>query len=76
MKTPIFNLATREDHIVPWRSAFETTTLVAGETRFVLGASGHIAGIVNPARKNRRSFWHVDPGTGNPPVEADAWLGA
>ena len=50
-------LATREDHIVPWRAAFATTRLVKGDTTFVLGASGHIAGVINPASKNRRSFW-------------------
>lgn len=54
---PVFILATREDHIVPWRAAFSTTRLVSGETTFVLAASGHIAGVINPAAKNRRSFW-------------------
>jgi polyhydroxyalkanoate synthase len=54
---PVYVLATREDHIVPWRAAFSTTRLVSGKTTFVLGASGHIAGVINPASKNRRSFW-------------------
>ena len=45
---PVYVLATRDDHIVPWRSAYRTTRLVAGEAQFVLGASGHIAGVVNP----------------------------
>jgi len=54
---PAYVLATREDHIVPWRSAYRTTGLFSGETRFVLGASGHIAGVINPASKNKRSFW-------------------
>jgi polyhydroxyalkanoate synthase subunit PhaC len=54
---PVYVLATREDHIVPWRAAFATTGLVSGKTTFVLGASGHIAGVINPASKNRRSFW-------------------
>jgi polyhydroxyalkanoate synthase len=54
---PAYVLATREDHIVSWRTAYRTTQLLAGDMRFVLGASGHIAGIVNPASKNKRSHW-------------------
>jgi polyhydroxyalkanoate synthase subunit PhaC len=54
---PAYVLATREDHIVPWRTAYRTTQLLGGEMRFVLGASGHVAGIVNPASKNKRSHW-------------------
>ena len=68
-------LATREDHIVPWRGAFASTRLLTGPARFVLGASGHIAGIVNPAKKNRRSFWRV-AAPDAAPAEADAWLAA
>jgi len=54
---PSYVLATQEDHIVPWRSAYRTTQLVSGKSQFVLGASGHIAGVVNPASKNKRSYW-------------------
>ena len=55
---PVFVLATREDHIVPWRSAYRTLGLLGGEDKtFVLGASGHIAGVINPAAKKRRSHW-------------------
>jgi polyhydroxyalkanoate synthase subunit PhaC len=54
---PAYVLATVEDHIVPWRSAYRTTGLFRGDTRFVLGASGHIAGVINPASKNKRSYW-------------------
>ncbi|MCP3379922.1 class I poly(R)-hydroxyalkanoic acid synthase [Bradyrhizobium sp. CCGUVB4N] len=54
---PAYVLATLEDHIVPWRSAYRTTGLFGGNTRFVLGASGHIAGVINPASKNKRSYW-------------------
>jgi polyhydroxyalkanoate synthase len=55
MATYVFS--TREDHIVPWRAAFGTTRVLSGEMTFVVGASGHIAGVINPASKNRRSFW-------------------
>jgi polyhydroxyalkanoate synthase subunit PhaC len=54
---PAYVLATVEDHIVPWRSAYRTTGLFSGDIRFVLGASGHIAGVINPASKNKRSYW-------------------
>lgn len=67
---PAYVLATREDHIVPWRTAYRTTQLVEGESRFVLGASGHVAGIVNPASRNKRSFWTG----GSPPADAEEWL--
>jgi polyhydroxyalkanoate synthase len=55
--TPAYVLATREDHIVPWRTAFASTHLLGGRIEFVLSASGHIAGVINPASKNRRNFW-------------------
>jgi len=69
---PAYVLATREDHIVPWRTAYRTTQLLNGEMRFVLGASGHIAGIVNPAAKGKRSYWSRDALE----TEPDAWLSA
>jgi polyhydroxyalkanoate synthase len=57
---PTYILATREDHIVPWRGAYLSRQLIGAETTFVLGASGHIAGVINPAAKNRRSYWTND----------------
>jgi len=68
---PSYVLATQEDHIVPWKGAYRTTQLVGGgKTQFVLGASGHIAGVINPASKNKRSFW-TDGKLGD---DAQAWL--
>ena len=67
---PAYILATREDHIVPWRTAYRTTQLIGGDKRFILGASGHVAGVVNPASRNKRSYW-----TGaNLGADSDAWL--
>jgi polyhydroxyalkanoate synthase len=60
VRVPAYILATREDHIVPWKTSYHSTQLLRGENRFVLGASGHIAGVVNPAAKNRRSYWVND----------------
>lgn len=57
LEMPVFLYASREDHIVPWRSAYRSRGLLGGETTFVMGASGHIAGVINPPAKNRRSYW-------------------
>jgi polyhydroxyalkanoate synthase subunit PhaC len=57
IKTPTYLYASRDDHIVPWRSGYKSSSLLKGENRFVLGASGHIAGVINPPEKNRRNYW-------------------
>ena len=67
---PSYVLATQDDHIVPWRAAYRTTQLVGGKSQFVLGASGHIAGVINPASKNKRSYW-VDGALGD---DSEHWL--
>ena len=67
---PAFILATREDHIVPWQTSYLGRGLLGGKTTFVLGASGHIAGVINPAAKNKRSHWINEAETANP----DDWL--
>jgi polyhydroxyalkanoate synthase len=71
---PAFLYASKEDHIVPWKAAYESLNLINTKnrkrSRFVLGASGHIAGVINPASKNKRSHWVND----QVPPEADAWL--
>jgi polyhydroxyalkanoate synthase len=69
---PVYLLATREDHIVPWHSAYLSTRLLGGKARFVLGASGHIAGVINPVSKNKRSYWINDDVNS----DADGWLSA
>lgn len=54
---PAYVFGSREDHIVPWRSAYASTGILRGPMRFVLGASGHIAGVINPPAKKRRHYW-------------------
>lgn len=54
---PSFVYASIADHIVPWESGYESAKLLSGPVRFVLGASGHIAGVINPPHKNRRNYW-------------------
>ncbi len=66
---PTYLFAAKEDHIVPWQTAYLVTRLLPGPHRFVLGASGHIAGVINPASKNRRSYW-VD---GDLKGDAEQW---
>jgi polyhydroxyalkanoate synthase subunit PhaC len=69
---PVYLLASRDDHIVPWKSAFRSKDLISGESRFVLAASGHVAGVINPPARNKRSHWI------NGDLESDpqAWFGA
>ena len=57
IKTPAYFLSTREDHIAPWKSTYRGTKLLGGENRFVLAASGHIAGVVNPPESGKYSHW-------------------
>jgi poly[(R)-3-hydroxyalkanoate] polymerase subunit PhaC len=67
---PAYVYASREDHIVPWRSAYRTVELLGGDVEFVLGASGHIAGVVNPPEKRKRNYWTNELLTEDP----DDWL--
>jgi polyhydroxyalkanoate synthase subunit PhaC len=57
IKTPAYFLSTREDHIAPWKSTYRGTQLLSGPKRFVLAASGHIAGVVNPPESGKYSHW-------------------
>ena len=72
VKTPIYNLATREDHIAPAKSVYVGSSLFGGPMRYVLAGSGHIAGVINPPSKAKYQYW-----TGNKPKGADveSWIG-
>ena len=68
--TPVYFLSTREDHIAPWRSTYKGTQLTSGPKRFVLAASGHIAGVVNPLEGGKYNHWVND----ELPADPQEWL--
>lgn len=57
IKVPSYLISTREDHIAPWKSTYRATQVYSGPVRFVLAASGHIAGVVNPPEGGKYSHW-------------------
>jgi polyhydroxyalkanoate synthase subunit PhaC len=76
IKAPVYIYGSREDHIVPWTAAYRSTRVLKGAAarskgvRFVLGASGHIAGVINPPASKKRSHWTND----SLPATAEAWF--
>ena len=70
VKIPTYFLSTREDHIAPWRSTYAGTRLLSGPKRFVLGASGHVAGVINPPTSKKYGYWTNE----ELPDEPEAWL--
>ena len=69
---PVYIYASREDHIVPWDGAYRSTQVLKGPRRFVMGASGHIAGVINPPAKGKRSHW-IGQGDA-PPADHRQWF--
>ena len=67
---PVYIYGSREDHIVPWTAAYRSTRVFSGNKRFVLGASGHIAGVINPPAKGKRSHWI----NAKLPAKAETWF--
>ncbi|WP_026354197.1 class I poly(R)-hydroxyalkanoic acid synthase [Massilia niastensis] len=81
IEAPVFVYGSKEDHIVPWEAAYASMNLLNPKNpkanRFVLGASGHIAGVINPASKGKRSYWANDKaGKARPKTDADWFEGA
>lgn len=62
LKMPVYIYGSREDHIVPVAAAYASSQVLSTERRFVMGASGHIAGVINPPAKNKRSHWLREDG--------------
>jgi polyhydroxyalkanoate synthase len=70
IKVPSYLISTREDHIAPWKSTYRATQIYGGPVRFVLAASGHIAGVVNPPESGKYSHWINE----TLPPEPDEWF--
>jgi polyhydroxyalkanoate synthase subunit PhaC len=70
IRTPAYFLSTREDHIAPWKSTYRGTQLLGGTKRFVLAASGHIAGVVNPPEGGKYGHWISK----DVPADPESWL--
>lgn len=70
IKTPLYMISTHDDHIAPWKSTYHLTQRVSGPVKFVLGGSGHIAGIINPESANKYGYWTND----KKPADPDAWF--
>ncbi|MEI6160952.1 MAG: class I poly(R)-hydroxyalkanoic acid synthase [Roseococcus sp.] len=70
IKVPSYLISTREDHIAPWKSTYRGTQLYKGPVRFVLAASGHIAGVVNPPDSGKYSHWVNE----DLPASPDEWF--
>ena len=69
---PVYIYGSREDHIVPIGGAYASTQFLSGKKRFVMGASGHIAGVINPPAKNKRSHWLREDGKF--PKDVSQWI--
>lgn len=70
IKIPVYFLSTREDHIAPWQATYAGTQLMSGQVKFVLSASGHIAGVVNPPAAKKYCYWTYNRTPENP----DDWI--
>ena len=70
IKTPVFVVALKDDHVSAWKDTYEGRFNFGGETRFILGGSGHNAGMINPPAANKHGYWTNDAA----PAEAEAWL--
>jgi poly[(R)-3-hydroxyalkanoate] polymerase subunit PhaC len=62
------------DHIVPWKAAYASTQLLPGDTMFVFGASGQIAGVINPPTRHKRNYWSPDSADAGLDADADRWF--
>jgi len=71
IKAPVYNLATREDHIAPAKSVLRGSKLFGGPVKYVLTGSGHIAGVINPPAKNKYQYWTGETPKGD---DLDAWI--
>ena len=72
IKTPTYFVSAHDDHIAPWKMTYEGTNLMGGPVRFVLGGSGHIAGIINPPEKNK--YFYLTNNKAKTTKNPDTWI--
>jgi polyhydroxyalkanoate synthase subunit PhaC len=72
IRQDVYAVGAEKDHIVPWRSAWRIAQLTRARTRFLLAASGHIAGMINPPGRGKGGYWTNDVAPS--PATADEWL--
>ncbi len=70
VKTPVYLMAAKEDHIAPWQSCYPGIQLFGGAKKFVLAASGHVAGVINPPASKKYGHWT----NAKQPEDPDVWL--
>jgi polyhydroxyalkanoate synthase len=70
IRQPCYFLSTRDDHIAPWKATYKGSLHFGGPVRFVLGGSGHIAGVINPPPSTKYGYWT----SRRRPRSAEAWL--
>jgi len=70
IQTPVFVVALKDDHVSAWKDTYQGRFLFGGETRFILGGSGHNAGMINPPAANKHGYWT----NAEAPADPDAWL--
>src|SRR5690606_3694288 len=70
IRIPVYNLATKDDHIAPAHSVFLGSKFFGGDVRFVLAGSGHIAGVINPPRSKKYQYWT----DGKPVGDLEDWI--
>ncbi len=75
IKTPAYIMAAKDDHIAPWQSCYPGTQLLSGPRKFVLAASGHVAGVINPPASKKYGYWTNTKMPGDPErwLENAAW---
>jgi len=70
IQTPLLAISLKDDHVSAWQATYDSARLFGGEVRFLLGGSGHNAGVINPPSANKHGFWVNDA----MPDDAEAWL--
>jgi polyhydroxyalkanoate synthase len=75
IQQPTYILAAKSDHIVPWKSAYQSTKLYGADCRFVLSDSGHVAGVVNHPSRQKYCYWvHGEPNVSYKQLTAENWM--